>query len=184
VEQIAAVCGRFAVFDTFVSVKDPARYEYGGKCYRGRQMHEHKAEATREERLRDRWASLDNPKSFWITRPSLYNLLSASGFTSGYDCQVPFEVHKPSDRLTVVAIKGQPASLRVAPQVKQMPAPDWPDGAVQTVSYQQRRSTEVAKAVSKLIPRGLKQLLKNIKSKVTGQNRRDRLQTWNKGHRG
>ena len=113
VEQIGSVCRKFAIFDTFVSVKDVVKETYGGKEYWGRRMHEHEQDASGDERLKDRWASLDNPRSFWISRQGLYGLISTSGFTSAYDCYVPFEEHKPSDRLTVVALKGQPATVKV-----------------------------------------------------------------------
>jgi len=182
VEQIGSVCRKFAIFDTFVSVKDVVKETYGGKEYWGRRMHEHEQDASGEERLKDRWASLDNPRSFWISRQGLYGLISTSGFTSAYDCYVPFEEHKPSDRLTVVALKGQPATVKVTPKLNAMPAPEWPAGFVPAVSYQQLRSTELAKTVSKLVPRGIKKPLKAVKARIA--RKADPFQSWNKDHRG
>ncbi len=183
VERIGSVCRKIAVIDTFVGVKDLAPQNYRNHRYGGRFMHEHKPTASVEERLQDKWASLDNPRSFWITRPSLYNLITVSGFTSAYDCQMPFEVHKPSDRLTVVAVKGRPATVAVTPKLNSTPVPEWPEGFMPDVSYQQRRSTEFAKAVSKLVPAPLKKSLKYAKAVLTGQKGRD-YQTWHKGQRG
>jgi len=108
VENIAAVCSGLAVIDTHVGLRGHDTRIHAGHEYRGFTFQEHAPASRAQERLRSLWASLDNPTSFWPTRPSLLNLLARSGFTSVLECQVPAEPEKPSDRLTLLAFKGRP----------------------------------------------------------------------------
>jgi SAM-dependent methyltransferase len=160
VENIGRVCGRFAVFDTFVSVAREERHLYRGKPYWGRPIHEHEAEASREARLARHWASLDNPRSLWLTRRSLLNLLAACGFTTVHECHVPAELKKPADRLTLVAFKGQRCELRSCPKVNELAAPDWPEPWQPRLSTDQDPRARLSKRMSHLVPSGVKRPLK------------------------
>ena len=51
------------------------------------------------------WASLDNETSFWMTKPSLLNLLRDVGFTTVCEVFRPASFFDFSDRLTLAAIK-------------------------------------------------------------------------------
>jgi SAM-dependent methyltransferase len=114
-EQVAEVCDFLAVFDTHVNLGWRRGVRDGASVYWGRPYIEHSRRAAASEREQSRWASLDNPRSFWFTRASLMNALVDVGFTSAYECQVPPEATKPADRRTFVAIKGSRAALRTAP---------------------------------------------------------------------
>lgn len=160
VESIGRVCRGFAIFDTFVSVAREERHLYGGKPYWGRPIHEHEPEAPREVRLARHWASLDNPRSLWITRRSLLNLLAASGFTTVHECHVPAEPQKPADRLTLVAFKGAPCALRSCPKLNELAAPDWPEPWHPRLSTDQDPRARLSKRVSHLVPAGVKRPLK------------------------
>ncbi|HEX5387008.1 MAG TPA: methyltransferase domain-containing protein [Gemmatimonadales bacterium] len=127
VRRIGEVCDGFAVFDTHVSMTPRERREFGGRTYCGESWTEHRADANEAERLRKPWLSLDNPTSFKPTRASLFNLLSHHGFTSVYECQMPAEPAKPSDRLTLLALRGTPVELNVMPRVNAMPLEEWPE---------------------------------------------------------
>ncbi len=111
VEKMAEVCTMFTVIDTHISTSADTHHTYKNKRYWGRQYQEHSPDSTQEERLKSLWSSVDNLESFWPTRPSLYNMLTHAGFTSVYECHVPPETGKPSDRLTLVAIKGREKQL-------------------------------------------------------------------------
>ena len=50
--------------------------------------------------------SLDNETSFWITKPSLLNLLHFLGFTTVAEILRPIAFLDYSDRITLAAIKG------------------------------------------------------------------------------
>jgi 2-polyprenyl-3-methyl-5-hydroxy-6-metoxy-1,4-benzoquinol methylase len=166
VHSIGEVCSGFAVFDTFVGMSENRRFSVKGREYWGRLMHEHAAEATEEERLHDLWASIDNPKSFWISRPSLLNLLQHAGFSSVHETFVPVELEKPADRLTLVAFKGAAVELQSQPSANALPQRDIPEGFKPRVSRHQRLSTAISKKVNAVVPasfrRGVKTALRKV----------------------
>ncbi|MEX0267500.1 class I SAM-dependent methyltransferase [Leptolyngbyaceae cyanobacterium UHCC 1019] len=126
-EHLSQVCQGFAVIDTHVSVVAERSHTHNGNTYWGASYQEHAPESNLDERAQDLWASLDNVTSFWFTRPSLYNILSHLGFTSIYECHYPSEVGKPSDRITLLAIKGQPQPLHSAPLMADQSIPPLPE---------------------------------------------------------
>jgi Methyltransferase domain len=125
-EQIAAVCQGFAIIDTHIGLPQKS-YSHNGHTYWGQNYIEHNPASTAAERQQNLWASLDNPDSFWFTRTALLNALSHVGFTSVYECWMPAEHDKPSDRLTLIALKGQPQALRCAPLLNDQPIEDLPE---------------------------------------------------------
>jgi SAM-dependent methyltransferase len=133
-ERMADVCRGFAIIDTHVALDeadmagvtpesfwiDPAKlgpveeHEHGGHVYRGRMFHEHPPETSSEEIRDSLWAALDHD-SFWLTMPSLLNLLRRSGFGSVLRADVPALPGSPPDRPTLVAFRsvGQQPLLSV-----------------------------------------------------------------------
>jgi len=127
VERIAECCKRFAIIDTHISLSGELLQQHNGRDYRGHFIQEHAPAATAEQRAKSLWASLDNVRSFWFTRASLLNLLAHTGFTSVYECFNPAEIHKPADRITLLALKGQPQTLLASPLTNALPHDDWPE---------------------------------------------------------
>lgn len=107
VYNVGSVCSALTVIDTFVSLRSKIRATYSDVEYYGKNFLEHLPWHNPEKRAKKLWASLDNPMSFWLTKASLYRLLTNAGFTSMYVCNSPPEPNKPRNRLTVVAIKGK-----------------------------------------------------------------------------
>lgn len=128
VEKISDICRRVAFIDTHVAVSADTSYSYKGHEYHGWSFTEHPTEASPEAKLKSTWASLDNVKSFWLTVPSLFNLLSNSNFTSAYECHNPAVPWWPqSHKHTFVAIKGQRVELLSTPAVNSRPDERWPE---------------------------------------------------------
>lgn len=117
VENIAEVCGGFAIFDTHVSLTEERCHNYRGHKYGGKNYVEHSVDSTPEQREQALWASLDNTASFWFTKPSLCNLIARSGFSSVYECSAPSEMEKPEDRITLLAMRGEDVRLLSTPLV-------------------------------------------------------------------
>ncbi len=133
-EQMREVCDGVAIVDTQISLgdedlravesdmfwADPAQLgpiearRHAGAEYWGRSVLEHPPETTLEQRLRAGWASLDNPDSFWLTKPSLANLLVNSGFASVLEAHAP-RLAYPPDRVTFVALGRGRQELLAAP---------------------------------------------------------------------
>lgn len=138
VEQMGAVCRGFAVIDTHIALAPKETLDYAGESYSGRRFVEHRHGSTQEQREELLWASLDNPTSFWLTRPSLFNLLHRAGFTSVYECHNPAYPISPSDRAVFVAIKGRRHRLGVSPLADSQPQATWAEGHRPRVSPGQR----------------------------------------------
>lgn len=97
-ERVAEVCNDFLLIDTHVGSQEKCCV-YKGIEYWG---------STYSEDLSHPWSSIGNPNSFWFVRSSLYKILSVVGFTSVYECHVPFEPDKPTNRVTLLAMRNQP----------------------------------------------------------------------------
>jgi SAM-dependent methyltransferase len=109
--RMAEVCRRFALVDTHFGLRDRTEVRDDGRSYSGVTYREHdpgSSSAAREAELR---ASIDNPESFWPTRPSLYNLLADVGFSSVHETRIP-RYAGPGDRTVMLAFKGEPVELR------------------------------------------------------------------------
>jgi 2-polyprenyl-3-methyl-5-hydroxy-6-metoxy-1,4-benzoquinol methylase len=116
-QNIYGLCRRALIIDTHIALKGDQQVEYAGQAYRGHQVREHgdnDSEAQRKSRL---LASLDNTFAFWFTKDALVQLLGNVGFTSVCECHVPFEADKPDNRITLLAIKGEPVKLSSYPWV-------------------------------------------------------------------
>jgi SAM-dependent methyltransferase len=137
VASIYKLSSRVAVLDTHFSLAADETVELGGEPYTGWSFQEHAEEATVAEKLANPWSSLDNTRSFWLTKPSLLNLLSAVGFRTVYEVQGPLVYdfydratdvrYKFDDRATFVAVKSALARVVVSPAVNLMPLRKWPD---------------------------------------------------------
>jgi len=114
-ERLGEVCRRLAVIDTHVALSPRSVRSHAGHEYRGISFVEHSAASAPEAREESVWASLDNPRSFWPTRPSLLNALERAGFTSVYECELPARPGEQRDRATFVAVKGAPEALVATP---------------------------------------------------------------------
>ena len=125
VQRMSEVCQRVAIIDTHIGISTNKSYTYEGQNYRGWSYSEHSSGATEEERLKSLWASLDNEKSFWFSRPSLFNLLLRIGFTSVYTCQNPAVPGLAADRDTLAAVKGNCHELFSPPALKSVSHELW-----------------------------------------------------------
>lgn len=112
-KSIADVCDDFAIIDTHIGINDE-RVVYEGKDYFGWRYSEYGFTPTQEIQERSRWASIDNMKSFWLTKASLTNALIDAGFTSVYECQYPSWNDMPGNRIALIAMKKKREGLHTA----------------------------------------------------------------------
>jgi len=116
-KNVRSLCAGLLVVDTLISLTDESRIEWRGKSYLGRRCREHGEEDTDEARRRRVLKSIDNTFSFRFTRGSLLQALHDAGFSSVYECYVPFEPGKAEDRITLAARNGVPVLLSTYPWV-------------------------------------------------------------------
>ena len=110
-ESVFEVCRDFAIVDTLISEAPLHNVDYQGVSYSGWYYTEYANEPSLEEQEQSSWASIGNQRSFWLTRPSLYNALARVGFTSVYECHNPPVTDLSTDRITLVATKRQKQQL-------------------------------------------------------------------------
>jgi 2-polyprenyl-3-methyl-5-hydroxy-6-metoxy-1,4-benzoquinol methylase len=127
VERMSEVCKRVTIIDTHVGINANKSYIYRDQEYHGWSYKEHSSKSTKEERLKSLRSSIDNEQSFWLTRPSLFNLLSRADFTSVYTCQNPAVPTQRLDRDTLVAIKGTRHKLFSTPIENSLLDKLWPE---------------------------------------------------------
>ncbi|HYG80019.1 MAG TPA: class I SAM-dependent methyltransferase, partial [Pyrinomonadaceae bacterium] len=126
-EKVSSVCDRVLLLDTHFSLRPAEAVGYKGKTYHGWRYTEFPPAATREEKDASPLASLDNNESFWLTRPSLWNLIKDVGFTTAYLCVNPAADSAFSDREVLIALKGRPQTIVATPLVNEFPPTEWPE---------------------------------------------------------
>ena len=120
-EELFRLCGRLLIIDTWVCRSPDLEVVHRGRRYAGIRDREH-AESDSAERRRGRLLkSIDNAMSFHFTRDSLFGFLSDVGFSSVFECMSPLEPGKPSERLTIAALKGQPVHVAAYPWINTPP---------------------------------------------------------------
>ncbi len=125
----AEMCDGLMFLSTQHSRFPERRVEFRGRTYRGSTVGEHPrgaGEAARRENLR---ASLDNPASLWLTRPSLYNLLTDAAFSSVLEVRMP-RAHlgqQPGNMVNLLAFRGERFEIPVSATAGPGEAPRWPE---------------------------------------------------------
>jgi SAM-dependent methyltransferase len=114
--RMAGVCRRAAIVETHFSLRPRTQVRHDGGEYWGLRYREHDPGSGLPERAAELRASIDNPESFWPTRPSLYNLLADAGFSSVLETRIP-RYAGTSDRTILVAFRGRPPTLHAVPRL-------------------------------------------------------------------
>jgi SAM-dependent methyltransferase len=128
IQSIAEVCKHLTIIDTHVALLDkwPTRsFKWRDRTYYGTTYKEHSPEDDDATKLSRSWASLDNVTSFWMSKPSLLNLLRDVGFTSVSEVLRPQSFLEFEDRLTFAAIKGEAQHFSISPELESTPEADW-----------------------------------------------------------
>ena len=116
-QHVYDLCSGILVVDTLISLTAETHVEWRGQRYEGQRWREHADDDTEEVRRNRLLRSIDNTFSFRFARGALLRVLHDVGFTSVYECCVPFEPGKADDRITLVALKGTPVLLSTYPWV-------------------------------------------------------------------
>jgi SAM-dependent methyltransferase len=114
-EAIADVCTGVAVIDTHIALTRDVRVQYKRRDYFGWRYQEYAKRPTADEQEQANWSSIGNLASFWPTKSSLVNAIRDGGFTSVYECHYPAWNDIPADRVALVALKNQSATILAVP---------------------------------------------------------------------
>jgi SAM-dependent methyltransferase len=180
IENIYSVCDRLAIFETFISLKPAVSQTYKGKTYWGNYYIEHAETDSADEKYKDLWSSIDNPQSFWLTRPSLFNALEHAGFTSAFVQTNPSLEGQPADRDTIIALKGKTARIHSSPMTDQEIHRDWTERNARIVGGQPNVNRSLAFRLSKqFLPQPVKNALKSVGTKL-GLMRKSQIPDFNR----
>ena len=113
VNNIAACCTRLLVIDTSTSLVGRKKVEYNGVNYFGRYAMEHIPGDDAKTKKDRTWASIDNEKSYYLTRASLINLMANSGVSCVSELKMPFKYKDGHPRTTFYGFKA-PADVSLA----------------------------------------------------------------------
>ena len=177
VESIAAVCRRLAFVDTSIALNPRQSHTFHGRQYWGGMFPEHDDSSSANDRMASLWASLDNVRSFWLTRPSLLNLLKDVGFTSAFEVLNPNLPGQLLDRTMLAAIKGSRAVVHAAPATNETPFADWPERPSKVIDPMQRRTYELEKRLTHMIPQPLRRAVKSMLGR-SGESKAAPPWTW------
>ena len=121
-KRVGSVCTGFALVEARLAARSRARHVFDGIAFRGAPQREHAAAASRAQRLRTEERSLDNERSFLLTRASMLSLLARSGFSSITEALDPLA---SVDSPWFAAFKGRRVAVLTAPQVNAVFPPGW-----------------------------------------------------------
>jgi SAM-dependent methyltransferase len=161
-ERLAQMCSRLTIIESQMSMKDQDRVEYQGQTYWGLWYQEHAPEASEEDKLADRWASVDNVRSFWFTPASMLNLVSQVGFSSCFECHNPVMPQVGDDRRTYVAMKGPRQRVLSSPPTDALvdvPRPEHNPNPLNTIHIEHGAAFRFLKNA---MPQGLKDVVKPV----------------------
>jgi SAM-dependent methyltransferase len=123
VERMHEMADNLVIIDTHVSLAPTGTETHRGRTYHGHHYREHRAGDAEEVKAGRALASWGNDTSFVMTRPSLVNLLSRTGFSSVLECLAPPHLNygepglEHRDRCAFVAVKGTGLELYTSPAV-------------------------------------------------------------------
>ena len=126
-ETLAALCRRAMILYGNFSLGARESREHKGRSYHGMSVFEHADGTPADERLRRRLASPDNPRSFWLTKPSLLNLIADCGFSTVAEQLFPRGETWHADRVTLLALRGDEPEIHAMPGARGAPRPRWPE---------------------------------------------------------
>ncbi len=125
-KRVGSVCKGFALIEARLAARTRATHVFDGIAFRGAPQREHAAAASRAQRLASTDRSLDNERSFLLTRASMLSLLERSGFSSIAEALDPAAA---KDSPWFAAFKGRRVALLSAPQVNAVFPPGWGEAA-------------------------------------------------------
>jgi ubiquinone/menaquinone biosynthesis C-methylase UbiE len=158
-KRIYEVCTRLVIFDTQIALRPAETVKFEGRSYYGIRYKEHAANSDYEARLRDLWASVNNESSFWLTAPSLANLVADVGFSSFYEVLNPHH-YAQEDRRGYVAIKGTRSAILSSPVTDGMKDLAKPENAPPTVMQAERGP--LFNLAKRALPQSVKDAIKPV----------------------
>lgn len=158
VEQLGKVCRKICIVDTRITLHPKTSRIYNNNTYFGIKGDEHDPGDSEEKKKSRLWASLSNIDNFYLSGPTVCNLLSDAGFTSVFQLNIPAQPDKPADRVTYVAIKGAVEQLLTSPLMAGRP----PDRMPEHPRRENSRAVDALRMITKPLPRSIRRFGKKL----------------------
>jgi SAM-dependent methyltransferase len=156
IDAIGAMTKRLALVDTLVALEPKREITVDGRTYSGRPIREFDPGASRDEQMCLSRSSIGNPESFWLTRPSLFNLMVDAGFTSVLDLRMP-RFAQTANRVQLVGFRGTPRTLLSPPGGDKLGVERWPEREQQPVHEMHTWRAELKRRVGPYTPAPVKE---------------------------
>lgn len=153
------MCQPILIIDTRIALHGVTYIEHDGRRYVGEQYREHgdaDSAALRKGRVT---SSIDNTFSFWFTKESLIRLLQDIGFTTVCEAHVPLEPFKAAERITLIAVKGEPVKISAYPWIN-----DKTEAEIKAALAAYRKQNARSKFTT--AKRGTKKFLRSLSKRV------------------
>ncbi len=158
VEKLGEVCRNICIVDTRITLTPKTSRIYNNNTYFGATGDEHDPQDSEETKLSRLWASLSNIENFYLSGPTVCNLLSDVGFTTVFQLNIPAQPDKPADRVTFVALKGAAEQLLTAPLMAARSRDRMPEHARRENSL----VVDALRLISKPLPRSIRRFGKKL----------------------
>lgn len=162
VQRIHSVCNGLVIFDSFFSVKQETQYQFEGNDYWGRYYTEHEEDANTEEKISELFSSIDNTHSFWLTSPSMLNLLVDVGFSSAYQVLSPRYPAEMKDRPTIVAMARKSQPVLSSPIVAEFDFGRHLETPMTVIHHTQMEYSWLHHAAKRILPSSIKDTIKPL----------------------
>lgn len=162
VRRIYETCDRLAVIDTQIALSPKVSVAHGGHTYYGLRYKEHDDHADEKQKYKDLWSSIDNVESFWLTHPSLCNLIAAAGFSSMLRVENPDMPRVAIDRQTYVAVKNRPARILSSRLTDELTQSHRPELNTEPINPAQFKRGPVFRFLKAALPQPVKNGIKPI----------------------
>jgi 2-polyprenyl-3-methyl-5-hydroxy-6-metoxy-1,4-benzoquinol methylase len=165
IRKMRDCCTGITIVDTYIAAHPDKTMTINGKSVTGAVYTEHDTNTSREEKLADLWASVDNESSFWLSEESLTKAMIDAGFTSLNEVLLPF-LSPSYDRRTYLAMCGTPVAVKSsqATQAAKEQEPFYRDPA--KLHPSQVRRSAAFKVAKRVLPQGLKDMIKPTLRKI------------------
>ena len=157
--KISECCTGIMILDTFIAANYQKTIVLDGKEIHGSPYKEHNTNASKEERVADLWASVDNEESFWLTEESLLRVIQEAGFSSCAEVLMPAYT-EAFDRRTYLAYRGAPVEVKSSEVTNAAALPDVKRRDPRNIHPSQKRRSIAFKVAKRILPQQIKDAIK------------------------
>ena len=160
IKSMSEVCNGILLLDTFVALSSQATTKALDRIVHGHYYFEHDEDDNEHSKSSKLWSSLQNSTSFWLTEPTVVNILIDCGFTSVLDVLSPTMPGNPRDRKTYLAVRGRKATIFSSEMTDHGSVHHIPEGINPLIDSSQKPKGRLFKLAKRVLPPSVKEAIK------------------------